>query len=346
MTLCVKLLGQAIPSGQTIFVRGLISVAVLALIAWRTNSLHLLKTNNWRAHALRSLSGTVSMFFLFGAVTMIPLADVTAITFTSPMFITVLAMMFLGERIHRYRWTALILGFAGVLIMIGPHMTFESGSSLGSLAALAAALFSAIAMTSLRAMSGGEHAITITFYFSLTFMLCAALTAVQGWPMPTAGQSMLIVLAGLFGVFGQLLMTYSYRHAEASTIAPLEYTSMIMAIILGYVFFSEIPQASVWIGAPLVISAGLIVLWREHYLKKDQLGESRGVERTSPKAHLFAESRMVNGGPALQSPASHGSHSPAATHRADRRPARLRADGPVPHSHGGVLRALLGRSDL
>jgi drug/metabolite transporter (DMT)-like permease len=268
MTLCVKLLGQDTPSGQTIFVRGLISAGVIALIAWRTNRLHLLKTRNWRGHALRSLSGTISMFFLFTAVTMIPLADVTAITFTGPMFITLLAMIFLGERIHRYRWSALILGFAGVLIMIGPHLSLGSGSPLGSLAALGAALFAAIAMTSLRAMSGAEHAITITFYFSLTFMLCAALTAIQGWPMPTSSQLVLIVLAGLFGVFGQLLMMYSYRYAEASTIAPLEYTSMIMAIILGYVFFAEIPKLSVWIGAPLVILAGLIVLWREHSLKK------------------------------------------------------------------------------
>jgi drug/metabolite transporter (DMT)-like permease len=268
MTLCVKLLGQDTPSGQTIFVRGLISAGVLALIAWRTNQLHLLKTSNWRAHALRSLSGTISMFFLFAAVTMIPLADVTAIAFTGPMFITVLAMVFLGERIHRYRWTALILGFVGVLIMIGPHLSLGTGSPLGSLAALGAAFFAAIAMTSLRAMSGGEHAITITFYFSLTFMLCAALTAIQGWPMPTPSQLGLIVIAGLFGVFGQLLMTYSYRYAEASMIAPLEYTSMIMAILLGYTFFDEIPQLSVWIGAPLVILAGLIVLWREHSLKK------------------------------------------------------------------------------
>ncbi len=268
MTLCVKLLGQDTPSGQTIFARGLISLVVVALIAWHTNRLHLLKTSNWRGHALRSLSGTVSMFFLFAALTMIPLADVTAITFTAPMFITVLAMVFLGERIHRYRWTALILGFVGVLIMIGPHLSFGAGNSLGSLAALGAAAFAAIAMTSLRAMSSAEHAITITFYFSLTFMLCAALTAIQGWPMPTSTQFLLIVLAGLFGVFGQLLMTYSYRYAEASTIAPLEYASLIMALILGYVFFDEMPNLSVWIGAPLVICAGLIVLWREHSLKK------------------------------------------------------------------------------
>jgi drug/metabolite transporter (DMT)-like permease len=268
MTVCVKSLGSGIPAGQTLFVRGLISILVLALIAWGTGRPHLLKTRNWRSHALRSLSGTVSMFCLFIAVTMVPLADLTAITFTAPMFLTVLAMVFLGERIHRFRWTALGIGFLGVVITIGPHLSFAHGTSAGVLLALINAVFSAIAMMFLRSMSSGEHAITITFYFSLTFMICAGLTAIQGWPMPTPAQWLLIVLAGVFGVFGQLLMTYAYRYAEASTIAPLDYSNMILAVILGYAFFDEIPSLSVWIGAPLIVGAGLIILWREYSLKK------------------------------------------------------------------------------
>jgi drug/metabolite transporter (DMT)-like permease len=268
MTVCIKYLGRDIPPGQTIFVRGLISIAVLALIAWGTNRLYLLKTSNWRAHALRSLAGTVSMFCLFTAVTLIPLADLTAISFTAPLFLTVLAMLFLGERIHRFRWTALGIGFLGVIVTIGPHLSFAEGKSVGVLIALGAAGFSAIAMVFLRSMSGGEHAITITFYFSLTFMICAGLTSLQGWPMPTATQWLLIVLAGLFGVVGQVLMTYSYRYAEASTIAPLDYSNMIVAIVAGYAFFDEIPSLSIWIGAPLILGSGLIILWREYALKK------------------------------------------------------------------------------
>src|SRR5262245_6910957 len=155
MTVCVKYLGREIPVGQTIFVRGIISVVVLAMIARSTGRLHLLKTRNWRSHALRSLSGTLSMFCLFVAITMIPLADVTAITFTAPMFLTVLAMVFLGERIHYFRWTALGIGFAGVLIMVGPHLSFAEGTSVGALAALGNAITSAIAMVFLRRMSGG-----------------------------------------------------------------------------------------------------------------------------------------------------------------------------------------------
>lgn len=268
MTYCVKRLGQDIPTGQTIFVRGVISVLVLALIAWHSGALHLLKTRNWQSHAARSLSGTLSLFCSFAAITMIPLADVTAISFTTPMFITVLAMLFLGERIHYFRWTALGVGFLGVLIMVGPRLSFADGASAGVLTALAGAVLSAIAMVSLRRMSGVEHAITITFYFSLTFMVCAALTALQGWPTPTTTQWILMTLAGLFGVIGQLLMTYAYRYAEASMMASLDYTNMVLAVILGYVFFNEFPALSVWIGAPLVVAAGLLILWREYTLKK------------------------------------------------------------------------------
>jgi drug/metabolite transporter (DMT)-like permease len=265
MAACVKYLGRDIPSGETIFVRGVISIVVLAAIAWRVEGLHLLKTKNWRSHALRSLSGTVSMFCWFIALTLIPFADFTAISFTAPMFLTLLAMIFLGERIHRYRWFALAIGFVGVLIMIGPHLSFGA-SSIGVAVSLGAAVFSALAIMFLRGMSarGGEHAITITFYFSVTAMVCGALTAVAGWPMPTPRQWVFIGLAGLLGVLGQLLMTASYRYAEASTIAPLDYGNLLMAVLYGYFFFGEAPRLSTWIGAPLVIAAGSIILWREY----------------------------------------------------------------------------------
>lgn len=266
MAVSVKFLGGAIPTGEIIFVRGLISIAVLAGLAWRVAGLHLLKTNNLRSHARRSLLGTVSMFCYFIALPLIPYADFTAITFTTPIFLTILAMLFLGERIHLYRWSALIVGLVGVLIMIAPLISFGGESTIGATLTLIAAISSALAMMVLRAMSGAgaEHAITITFYFSLTTMLCSALTIFWGWPLPSLEQWLVIGLASLFGVFGQLLMTYSYRYAEASTIAPLDYTSLLTAVILGYLLFDEIPGLSVWIGAPLVIVAGMVILWREY----------------------------------------------------------------------------------
>ena len=267
---CVKYLGDGVPTGQIIFARGVISMAVLAFIAWHFHGFKILRTERLRSHAVRSLAGTASMFCWFTALTLIPLADFTAISFTAPMFLTLLAMVLLGERIHAYRWTALAIGFVGVAVTIGPHLSLGAdslgGSSLGVLAAFGAAIFSAAAITTLRSMSGagGEHPLAITFYFSSTTVICSALTAFGGWPMPTPEQWFFIGLSALFGVFGQLLMTMSYRYAEASTLAPLDYTNLLLAVALGYYFFAEVPHWSMWIGAPLVIAAGLIILWREY----------------------------------------------------------------------------------
>jgi len=95
-------------------------------------------------------------------------------------------------------------------------------------------------------------------------VLCSAVTALWGWPMPTREQWLFIGLAAVFGVFGQLLMTISYRYAEASTLAPLDYANLLLAVALGYYFFAEVPHWSMWVGAPLVIAAGLIIIWREY----------------------------------------------------------------------------------
>lgn len=276
MAACVKTLGASVPAGQTMFFRGAISMLVVALVAWRTEGLYLLKTRNWRAHAARSLAGTVSMFFWFTALTMIPLAEMTAISFAVPLFLTVLAMIFLAERIHWYRWTALGIGFLGVLVIVGPQLSAAGGSALGAGVGLMAAVSAAFALMFLRRMSGHEHVLTITFYFFLTSTVAAALTGLVGeWPMPAGRQWLVLGLTGLFGALGQLLMTYAYRYAEASLVAPLDYLAMLVAVAIGFYVFGETPHFATWIGAPLVIIAGGIILWREYA----QLRRIRSVQR-------------------------------------------------------------------
>lgn len=265
----VKLLGEAIPPGQTMFFRGALTALMLALIARQRGELGLLLTSNWRGHAARSVFGTVSMFGWFLALTMIPFADLTALVFSAPLFLTVLAMLFLKERIHGFRWTALAFGFAGMLIMMGPHLNFGQASALGVAIALGAAVTSAVAQLFLRSMSGNEHAITITFYFSLTMLVLSAFTALWGWPMPSAQQWLMILGIGLLGAIGQLLLTYAYRYAEASTIAPLDYANLIFAALLGYWLFGEKPGVATWIGAPLVVASGSLILWREYALLRE-----------------------------------------------------------------------------
>jgi len=203
----------------------------------------------------------------------------TAISFTVPLLLTVLSMFFLREQIHWYRWTALGIGFAGVLVIVGPDIVAGEGSPLGAGIALLAAVLAAFALMFLRRMSGEENALTITFYFFLTSCVLAVLTlAFDPWPMPRSSQWLLLGMTGLFGVGGQLAMTYSYRHAEASLIAPLDYINMLLALAIGFYVFGEIPNVSTWIGAPLVIASGGIILWRE-YVK---LRRIRSVGRIEP----------------------------------------------------------------
>lgn len=269
MAACVKQIGASLPVAQIVFFRGSIAIVVLAFIAWHREGLRLLATRNWRGHGARSLAGSLSMFCWFSALALIPLAQMTAISFTIPLFLTVLAMAFLGERIHAYRWTALVIGFAGVLIIVAPELRAGTGNALGIGLSLLAAVLAAFALLSLRRISGHEHALTITFYFFVTSTTLALLTLpFGGWPMPDRSQWLFLGMTGLFGVVGQLLMSYSYRYAEASLVAPLDYVNMLISIAIGYYFFAEIPNFSTWIGAPLVIASGGIILWREYVRRR------------------------------------------------------------------------------
>jgi drug/metabolite transporter (DMT)-like permease len=279
MAAAVKYLGQDVPVGQTIFVRSLIAAATMALIAFSSGRMHLLTTGNWRSHALRSSAGAGGMFLWFLALSQAPIADVTAVTYMTPIFLTLLATLLLGERFRVHRGTAIAIGCTGAVIMISPYLSLNARDSVGIALAMGSALLSAFAMMFLRGMSRIEHPITITFYFSLTTLAGAAITALWGWPLPSARQWALIMLIGVLGTAAQLLQTIAYRYAEASIIAPLEYSSMIVIVLLGYFLFDEIPGRSIWIGAPLVMAAGLLILWREYQLRDVPTHMGRTEER-------------------------------------------------------------------
>jgi drug/metabolite transporter (DMT)-like permease len=282
MAACVKYLEQEeVPAGQMIFVRSLIALATLVLITGSTGRLHLLRTDNWQSHARRSVSAALSMFLWFVALGLAPLAEVTAATYLAPIFLTPLATLVLGERFHVYRWAAVALGCAGAAIMIGPYLSLDTGHSLGIALAMGSALLTALGMIFLRGMSRAEHPITITFYHSLTILVAAAVSVLWGWHMPSARQWTIIVLVGVLGTGGQLLHSAAYRYAEASIIAPLDYSGMIIIVLLGYFLFDEIPGMHVWMGAPLVIAAGLVILWREYQLRNVRSDIAAAQERST-----------------------------------------------------------------
>ena len=259
----VKWLGH-FPTGQIIFYRSFFALVPVIAAAFLFGGPHLLTTRRPDAHAIRAVIGVVSMFCGFTALSMIPFADATAISFASPLFTVVLASLLLGERVHAVRWGAVAVGFAGILVMIGPHL--ELGGSrpmLGALLALASTVCIAFTMIFIRRMSAHEHSITIAFYFSIACAVAGLATWPLGWQPQTIEETAMLVGCGLLGGVGQLFLSFSYRYAEASLNAPFEYSAMISAVVLGYFVFGEVPALTVLAGAAIVIVAGLVIVWRE-----------------------------------------------------------------------------------
>jgi drug/metabolite transporter (DMT)-like permease len=179
----------------------------------------------------------------------------------------IMAALILKEQVHAFRWSAVLIGFAGVLVIIGAEGRGAGGGNMvGAAFALSGAGLSATAMIVLRRMSAHENSEAIAFYFMLTSALAGLLTIFWGWKMPQGIELPILISMGVFGGIGQLFLSFSYRFGEASVLAPFDYTMMIWAASLGYFLFGDLPTAQVLIGASFVIGAGLLILWRERVL--------------------------------------------------------------------------------
>jgi drug/metabolite transporter (DMT)-like permease len=214
------------------------------------------------------------MFSGFLALSYLPLHDAIAIGYASPLIVVILAAVILKETVRAYRWTAVVLGFVGVLIMLSPHLSSGSlaaglasgGPAVGALFSLFGAFCSAGATIQVRRLTQIENTGAIVFYFSLLTTALGLMTIVLGWTLPTLEDFLLLVLIGILGGIGQILLTQSYRFADTSIVAPFEYTTMIWTLLFGWFVFGELPTAAVSVGATIVAAAGLFVLWRERQL--------------------------------------------------------------------------------
>jgi drug/metabolite transporter (DMT)-like permease len=175
-------------------------------------------------------------------------------------------MVWLGEPARAEPILAVLLGFVGVLIILWPKLSFGAhpmghAEAIGAAAALASAFLMAVAVILVRKLVASEPTSTIVVYFSLLSSAAGLLSLPFGWVTPTSWQAVMLVMAGLLGGVSQLFLTESYRYADATTIAPFDYTQMIWAIAVGWLFFAEVPQAGVLAGAAIVILAGMLVVW-------------------------------------------------------------------------------------
>jgi len=274
MSVLVRHLGADVPVGEVVFFRGLFAIPpVLAIYAWRDEIMAAIHTTEPFGQLLRGLISSVGMFANFSALARIPIADVTAIGFAAPLITVALAAWILKERVRIFRWSAVVIGLIGVIVMLLPHLDIgrfavvaTTTTTIGSLLALCSAFTNAAATIQTRRLVRTEKTASIVFYFSLTTAIGGALTLPFEWYTPDLLQFFELIALGVLGGIGHIFLTESYRYAPASVIAPFDYSSMLWALLLGYWFFGEVPGTLVLVGAAIVVAAGLFVIWRERQL--------------------------------------------------------------------------------
>jgi len=269
MIVLVKQIGGRVPVGEIVFFRSVFAlVPVLVYVIWTRELKVATRTHRPVGHLFRAFFGVTSMALWFGAFARLPIADALAISYAAPLVTVGLAAVMLGEVVKLHRWGAVALGFSGVVVILSPHLGDLSriGTDVGATGAAMAfgsAFFMALAAVQTSELTRTERTGTIVVFFSFFSALLALTTLPFGWVMPGRGDLVCLVAAGLIGGVGQLLLTSSYRFAKASTIAPLEYSSMVWAIIFGFWLFGEVPGFTVAIGTMVVIGSGLLIVLRE-----------------------------------------------------------------------------------
>jgi drug/metabolite transporter (DMT)-like permease len=262
---CVKLASdKGIHLAEIMFWRQLPTIPIL--FAWFAlrGRLDVLATRRTGSHLRRSGFGLVGMAMNFGAATLLPLAVATTLNYSSAIFAVLLSALILREPTGVWRWSAVAMGFAGVVLIAQPW-----GGELpllGAAIALGAAMMIALISVQLRDLGRTEHPFTIVFYFSLFSVPVLALA------MPFVGKAhapeewLLLLACGVIGLLGQVLLTAALRYGAVANVIVMDYSGLIWATLFGWLVFTSLPPASFWFGAPLVVGAGLLIAWREHRL--------------------------------------------------------------------------------
>ena len=273
MASLVKSVSDRIPPGQTVFFRSFFAMPVIVIWLAMRHELHGgFRAVNPMGHVWRGVVGTTAMGLGFAGLAWLPLPEVTAIGYAAPLLTVIFAAMFLGEEVRLFRISAVILGMVGVLIVLSPRLSVVQGQTVqateafGAMLVLGGAVFAALAQVFVRKLVNTERTSAIVFWFSATASVLALVTVPFGWVWPTAHEAMVLVGCGLLGGLGQILLTSAYRHADASLVAPFDYASMLFALAIGYWVFDEVPTLTVLAGAVLVMTAGVLIIWRERRL--------------------------------------------------------------------------------
>jgi drug/metabolite transporter (DMT)-like permease len=256
----VKILLKNYPVLQVTFLRGSISLFIIGAAGYLANGKSGFKTHYWRWHILRTTLMTISTISFFLALNLIPLVNCLVIIFISPIVMTALSGPFLGEVVGKWRWTAVAVGFIGILLILQPSRDFVD---LGTIYAFVAAITYALLSLTSRKLANKETTYNLSFYMFIGPTLVGGAGSSLNWVIPTTEAWILFILCGLLGGVGFIFFNLAYQKAEASLLASLEYTGLIWASVAGYYLFAETIDANIWLGASIVIIGGLIIILRE-----------------------------------------------------------------------------------
>lgn len=264
MSVLVKQLSDHIPLVELMFFRSAFALPVVALIALRGSGLATLRTRRLGGHALRAASGTAAQACGFFSLALLPIAEQTALNYTQPMFVTILAIPFLGEVVRIHRWSAVVVGFLGVVVIaLGTGEGFVGGAALGIGVAVTGGMFSACTTLLVRQLSSSETSTTITLWQSLLMSAFALVLLPFFWVTPSLGELGVLVVMGLIGGCAQWLLTEAYASSQVSAVAPYSYSGLLWSMLLGWVVFGDRPGFAMLMGSLLIVAAGLYILHRE-----------------------------------------------------------------------------------
>jgi drug/metabolite transporter (DMT)-like permease len=262
----IRLLSAQIESVQTAFFRAVISV-ILLLPMIAAGRVKPWQSKRIAGHFWRTFMGTTSMVLGFYAVTLLPLADATAIAFSQPLFSVVVAALIAGEKVRWRRWSATIIGFAGVLVMVRPG---QGSLQLGALVALANAATVALSIYLVKRLSDSETPLMILTQFAIFSTVLLALPAILVWRWPDVWGWLLAIGVALSATVGQYFWVQAFKAGEMSAVAPFEYLRLPFAVFLGWLIWSEMPVIWTYFGAAIVIGSALYIAHREAQLGRDR----------------------------------------------------------------------------
>jgi len=252
------------PAGQIIFTRGVFIWLPIGFLIWRTGGLSTLRIHRIKPHAARAVCLVLSAFMYVTGLRYLPLADVTAISFSTPLFVTALAPLILRETVGWRRWSAVLVGFLGILTIARPTGDI---AALAVLLPIGSAFWAAMRDIVTRGMTATESSNAILCTTTAAVMLAGLATLPFGWTVPTAMDLGLMALCGVFAGFGHHFMIEAFRNAEAVLVSPFRYLTMIWAVLLGYLVWGHLPGTGVWVGVALVVLSGMYIFHREIILR-------------------------------------------------------------------------------